>query len=108
MSKLTFDDLTFSKVAFLAGYTGVYRNEFGPQEKIASPNKWVMDSTSINDFAFDHNVELVMADEGDSYQVTEHSERFFQAFKDEIQKAETTLVNDLLEEERLELEKRTV
>lgn len=111
MALQTFDELTFSKIAFLANYTAVYHNDFGPREEVASPGKWVTDSTAINEFAFDFGVELEQTDSGDLYHVTEDSGNvvngnFLEVFRMEIQRAETAQVDELLEEKREELKKQ--
>lgn len=107
----TFDELTFSKIAFLANYTNVYHNDYGHQKEIASPGKWVTDRTAINEFAFDFDVELEQTETGDLYHVTEESGNavkgnFLEVFRAEIQRAENALVDELLEEKREELKKQ--
>lgn len=97
--RMTFDEFFLSKVAFQAGYTEVYVNEFGHQPDIATPGKWITDDIVVSDFAEDNGFKISESRKGHKFILEgDGLENFQNTYGTEIKKASRMLVDELLEE----------
>jgi len=89
------DEYDMAKLAFKSNYIRVYRNEENPQPAVATPGKWIIDSTVVAEFASDYNVINLQTDEGDYYYLKIDQEEQFANELNEIKnKNENQLLTD--------------